>query len=555
MLSDIEIAQAAKLIPIAELFAEKTNLNEAYLNQYGKFIAKVDLSLIQNLPRKGKLILVTSINPTAAGEGKTTTLVGLVDALNKLNKKTIGAMREPSLGPCFGVKGGACGGGYAQVVPMEDINLHFTGDFHAITSAHNLLAAMLDNHLYWGNKLNIDIGTIKFKRAMDMNDRALRKVKVDIESKDNNYSYESGFDITAASEVMAILCLSRSYEDLDYKLGNILLAFNSSGLPVYARDLLAQGAMSALLKNALLPNLVQTLENNLMFVHGGPFANIAHGNNSIIATEMALRLGDYVVTEAGFGADLGAEKFFDIKCREANFSPTLSILVCTVRALKMHGGLRKRDLSTENIEALKKGILNLERHIENLLKFSISVLVTVNYFEADTENELSIIREICKKHNVLMVVSKHWLKGSEGALELAKEVVSVIDKSNHEFSPLYSNNLSIVEKAEKIAKEIYRAEKVTFSAKAMLEIKRITDLGYSSLPLCIAKTQYSFSCDAKSLGAPINHEVLVKDIFLRSGAGMIVLICGDIMTMPGLPKVPAATSISLSSKGKILGLS
>ena len=555
--SDIEIARASNMKPISEVLS-KFNVNDDpnSFSPMGRHIAKVNLQYIDSLKeKKSYLILVSAITPTPAGEGKTTTSVGLNDALNKIGKKSIVCLREPSLGPSFGMKGGAAGGGYAQVVPMEQINLHFTGDFHAITSAHNLLSALIDNHIYWGNKLNIDPDNIVWKRVVDLNDRSLRKIKINLEKLKNNTPRDDNFDITVASEVMAIFCLSKNIKDLEKKIGNITVAYTKKNEPIYAKDLRAEGPMSVLLKEAIRPNAVQTLENNLALIHGGPFANIAHGCNSILATKTALKLSDYVVTEAGFGADLGAEKFLNIKCRKANIQPSCVVLVATIRALKMHGGLEKDDLKKENLEALKKGLPNLERHIENIKKFGLEVLVAINHFVSDTDKEIQLIKEYCKKLGVKVNLCKHWAEGSSGARGLAENVVEICKYSNKEkFKYLYPDNISVIEKIEKIAKDIYRAKTVEFSDEIKNQIKRIEKSGYGKFPICIAKTQYSFSIDPKLKGAPSNHILQIREIRLSSGAEFLVVVCGSIMTMPGLPKTPAAEGIRINDKGDIDGL-
>ena len=555
--SDIEIARASNMKPISEVLS-KFNVNDDpnSFSPMGRHIAKVNLQYIDGLKeKKSYLILVSAITPTPAGEGKTTTSVGLNDALNKIGKKSIVCLREPSLGPSFGMKGGAAGGGYAQVVPMEQINLHFTGDFHAITSAHNLLSALIDNHIYWGNKLNIDPDNIVWKRVVDLNDRSLRKIKINLEKLKNNTPRDDNFDITVASEVMAIFCLSKNIKDLEKKIGNITVAYTKKNEPIYAKDLKAEGPMTVLLKEAIRPNAVQTLENNLALIHGGPFANIAHGCNSILATKTALKLSDYVVTEAGFGADLGAEKFLNIKCRKAKIQPSCVVLVATIRALKMHGGLEKDDLKRENLEALKKGLPNLERHIENIKKFGLEVLVAINHFVGDTDKEIQLIKEYCTKLGVKVNLCKHWAEGSSGTRGLAENVIEICKNNNKDkFKYLYADNLSITEKITKIAKDIYRAKSVEFSNEIKDQIKRIEKSGYGKFPICIAKTQYSFSIDPKIKGAPSNHVLQIREIRLSSGAEFLVVVCGSIMTMPGLPKTPAADSIRINDKGDIDGL-
>ncbi len=552
--SDIEIAREAKMKPIMEI-GKKLGIPEIDLVPYGHTKAKVTLSYIDTLAKKpnGKLILVTAINPTPAGEGKTTTTVGLGDGLNKIGKKAIVALREPSLGPCFGMKGGAAGGGYAQIVPMEDINLHFTGDFHAITAAHNLLSAMIDNHIYWGNELNIDTRRVAWRRVMDMNDRALREIVCSLGGVANGYPREAGFDITVASEIMAILCLSTSIADLERRIGQIVVAYKKDKTPVLAKDLKAPGAMVVLLKDALQPNLVQTLENNPAFVHGGPFANIAHGCNSVMATQTALKLADYVVTEAGFGADLGAEKFFDIKCRKANLTPAAAVIVATVRALKMHGGVAKEDLKKENIEALKKGCANLGRHLENMKKFGVPIAVAVNHFIADTEAEVQVIKDFCKTHGVEAFKCTHWAEGSKGTADLAAHVVTLAEKGS-QFKPIYNDELSLFDKVKTIAREIYRADDVIADKSVRDQLKTWEAAGYGKFPICVAKTQYSFTTDPNLKGAPVNHTIPIREVRLSAGAEFIVVVCGDIMTMPGLPKVPSAEVIGLDAKGQIDGL-
>ena len=555
--SDIEIARAAKIKPIAEVL-KKYNIpdNHETFSPMGRHIAKLNFQYIDKLKEKeSNLILVTAITPTPAGEGKTTTSVGLNDAMNKIGKQSIVCLREPSLGPSFGMKGGAAGGGFAQVIPMEQINLHFTGDFHAITTAHNLLSALIDNHIYWGNKLNIDPENIVWKRVVDLNDRSLRKIKINIEKLKNNVPRDDSFDITVASEVMAIFCLSNNLKDLEKNIGNITVAYTKDKKPIYAKDLNAHGPMTVLLKEAIRPNVVQTLENNLAFIHGGPFANIAHGCNSIIATKTALKISEYVVTEAGFGADLGAEKFLNIKCRKANIQPNCVVLVATIRALKMHGGLEKDDLKKENLTALKKGLPNLERHIKNIRKFGLEVLVAINHFVSDTDKEIQLIKEYCTKLKVKVNLCKHWAEGGSGARGLAENVVEICKNSNKEkFKYLYPDNISVIEKIEKIAKDIYRAKSVEFSSEIKDQIKIIEKAGYGKFPICIAKTQYSFSIDPKIKGAPSNHILQIREIRLSSGAEFLVVVCGSIMTMPGLPKTPAADVIRINEKGDIDGL-
>ena len=555
--SDIEIARVAKMKPIKDVLATIGVPDETFaFSPMGRHIAKLNIEYIDKLKEKNSnLILVTAITPTPAGEGKTTTSVGLCDGLNKIGKQSIVCLREPSLGPSFGMKGGAAGGGYAQVVPMEQINLHFTGDFHAITSAHNLLAALIDNHIYWGNKLNIDVRRIEWKRVIDLNDRALRSININLGGVANGFPREDGFDITVASEIMAIFCLSNNLKDLEKKIGNITIAYTREKKPIYAKDLNAQGPMTVLLKEAIRPNVTQTLENNLAIIHGGPFGNIAHGCNSIIATKAGLKLSDYVVTEAGFGADLGAEKFFNIKCRKAGIQPNCVVLVATIRALKMHGGVKKDDLKKENIEALKKGLPNLERHIKNIKKFGLQVTVAINHFISDTDKEIKIIEEHCSKLGVKANLCMHWAKGGEGIKELANHVVELCKKAKKEnFKLLYSNDVSLWQKIEIIAKEIYGASEVMADMKIRNQLKKMQEDGFGKLPICIAKTQYSFSTDPNLKGAPTGHTLPIREIKLSSGAEFIIVICGAIMTMPGLPRVPAADSIKLNNKGEIEGL-
>ena len=556
MKTDVQIAQEAELQSIVSV-AEKLGIAGDDLELYGNHKAKVSLSVLKENQDKpdGKLVLVTAINPTPAGEGKTTTNVGLSMALNYIGKKTITTLREPSLGPCFGVKGGAAGGGYSQVVPMDDINLHFTGDFHAITSAHSLLAALLDNHLHQGNTLNIDMDRIVWRRVVDMNDRALRYITVGQGSRANGVERETGYDITVASEIMAILCLASSLTDLKARLGRMIVAYNTDGKAVTADDLEATGAMALLLKDAIKPNLVQTLENTPAFIHGGPFANIAHGCNSVLATKTALKLADYVVTEAGFGADLGAEKFFDIKCRYAELKPNAVVIVATARALKMNGGIAKADLSKENVKAVEVGSANIVQHLENLKKFKVPVVVAINKFPTDTEAEFDAIKKACEKQNVKVVLSDVFSQGGKGGVELAEEVVKLCEAGPSTYEPLYSLELPIEEKIETIAKEIYRADGVEFSLDAKKQLDEIVALGFDHLPVCMAKTQYSFSDDASLLGAPRNFNIHVKEIRLSAGAGFVVAITGAIMTMPGLPKVPAANGMDITEEGEIIGLS
>ena len=555
MKTDIQIAQEAKMLPIQDV-AASIGIEFDDLELYGKYKAKLSDELIERTKNNpdGKLILVTAINPTPAGEGKTTTSVGLGQAFGKLNKKAVIALREPSLGPCFGIKGGAAGGGYAQVVPMEDLNLHFTGDFHAITSANNLLAALLDNHIQQGNVLGIDPRQIIWKRCLDMNDRVLRNVVVGLGAKADGMVREDHFQITVASEIMAILCLANDMDDLKEKLGNIIVAYNFQGAPVRARDLQAVGAMAALLKDALKPNLIQTLENTPAIVHGGPFANIAHGCNSVRATKTALKIADYVITEAGFGADLGAEKFFDIKCRKAGLKPDAVVLVATIRALKYNGGVAKDALGAENLDALKKGIVNLEKHIENLQKYGVPVVVTLNSFVSDTEAETSFVEQFCKERGCEFALSEVWEKGGEGGVALAQKVLETLETKPSNFAPIYADELSLKEKIETVAKEIYGAAEVTYAPAAERELKKITDLGMGNFPVCMAKTQYSLSDDPKKLGRPEGFTVNVREVYVSAGAGFVVAINGSIMTMPGLPKQPAAYSIDVDANGKITGL-
>jgi formate--tetrahydrofolate ligase len=555
MLTDIEIAQKAQMLEINEV-AAKLGVTSDEIEPYGHYKAKLSQKLINRTSANpnGKLVLVTAINPTPAGEGKTTTSVGLAEGMNKLGKKTCLALREPSLGPVFGIKGGAAGGGYAQVVPMEDINLHFTGDMHAITAANNLLCAILDNHIQQGNALGIDVRRILFKRCLDMNDRALRNCVVGMGGKVNGVPREDHFQITVASEIMAILCLASDLPDLKKRLGNILVAYTYDNKPVYARDLKAVGAMTALLKDAINPNLVQTLENNPAIIHGGPFANIAHGCNSVRATKLSLKLADYTITEAGFGSDLGAEKFFDIKCRFAGLNPDCVVLVATIRALKYNGGVPKTELKTENVDALKKGIVNLGVHIENMKKFGVPVVVAINHFDSDTEAEIAVVREYCEGRGVKVAFSDVFLKGGEGAIELANAVIDTINTEKSSYKPLYDVNLSVKEKLEIIAKEIYRADGVVFTSKAAKALKEIEDLGLDKVPVCVAKTQYSLSDDPAKLGKPENFTITVSDVRVSNGAGFVVAYTGDIMTMPGLPKVPAADNIDVDENGTITGL-
>ena len=555
MLSDIEIAQQAKMQKITDV-AAKLGISEDDIELYGKYKAKLSYDLIRRVKDKkdGKLILVTAITPTPAGEGKSTTTVGLAQGLAKLGKKVIVALREPSLGPCMGIKGGAAGGGYSQVVPMEDINLHFTGDFHAITSAHMLLAAMLDNHIQQGNALNIDSRRIAWKRVVDMNDRELRNIVVGLGGKAHGVPRQDGFDITVASEVMAILCLASSLHDLKERLAKIIVAYDYNGNPVTAGQIKAQGAMAALLKDAVKPNLVQTLENVPAIIHGGPFANIAHGCNSVMATQTGMKLADYTITEAGFGADLGAEKFFDIKCRYAGLKPDATVIVATVRALKMHGGVPKTDLKTPNVEAVKKGLVNLEKHIENVKKFGVPCVVAINIFAQDTAEELEAVREHCAKHGVNVALSDVFAKGGEGGIDLAKEVIALADSGESKFAPIYPLDMSLKGKIETIAKEIYGADGVNYTKEADKALKEFEELGYGNLPICMAKTQYSFSDDPALLGRPSGFKITIRNCRIAAGAGFIVVLTGDVMTMPGLPKVPAAEKIDVSDDGVISGL-
>ena len=555
-LSDAEIAQAASLLPITDIARDRLGIAAAHLQPYGHTKAKLDLGYIRTLQDRpdGKLILVTAINPTPAGEGKTTTTVGLNDALNHIGLNSIACLREPSLGPCFGVKGGAAGGGYAQVVPMEDINLHFTGDFHAIGSANNLLSALIDNHIYWGNTLHLDPRRIAWRRAMDMNDRALRAIITSLGGVSNGYPREDGFDITVASEVMAIFCLATDLEDLQRRLANIVIGYTSTKKHVTAGDLHAVGSMAVLLRDALAPNLVQSLEHNPVFVHGGPFANIAHGCNSVIATKAALKLADYVVTEAGFGADLGAEKFFDIKCRKAGLAPAAAVIVATLRALKMHGGVAKADLRAENLAALTSGFANLQRHVENLRKFGVPVVVAINRFSADTEAEIARLHHLCETLGVPCCMADHWAQGGAGAAALARTVVATIAETPSRFTPLYPDDLGLFAKLETIAREIYRADGVSASSSIRKRLAEFEADGYGHLPVCIAKTQYSFSTDPTAIGAPSGYDLPVRDVRLSAGAEFVVAVCGEIMTMPGLPKTPAANSIGLSPAGRVTGL-
>jgi len=554
--TDIEIAREAKMKPIQEILNSINVPDKAEVySPIGRYIAKIKLEYLEKLKDKkdGKLILVTAITPTPAGEGKTTTSVGLSDGLNKIGKKSIVCLREPSLGPSFGMKGGAAGGGYAQVVPMEQINLHFTGDFHAITSAHNLLSALIDNHIYWGNKLNIDVRRVVWKRVLDMNDRALRSININLGGIANGFPREDGFDITVASEIMAIFCLSNDLYDLEKRIGNITIAYTRDKKPIFAKDLNAQGPMTVLLKDAIRPNVTQTLENNPAIIHGGPFANIAHGCNSVLATKTALKLSDYVVTEAGFGADLGAEKFLNIKCRKSGLKPNCVVIVATIRALKMHGGLNKEDLKKENIDALKNGLVNLEKHINNIKKFGLPVTVAINHFLLDTDNEVNAVIDFCSKMKVKASTCKHWEKGSEGTKELANDVVKLCEEKN-KFKFLYTDDIPLFKKIETIAKELYGASEIVADTKIREQLKNFQDNGYQKLPICIAKTQYSFSTDPSLKGAPSGHVLPIREIRLSSGAEFVVVVCGEVMTMPGLPRVPAAETIRLNKKGETEGL-
>jgi len=554
--SDIEIAQAAKKRPIMDIAREKLGIAPENLEPYGHYKAKISMDYIQSVKDKpnGKLILVTAITPTPAGEGKTTTTVGLTDALNHIGKNAMLCLREPSLGPSFGMKGGAAGGGYAQVVPMEDINLHFTGDFHAITSAHNLLAALIDNHIYWGNSLGIDQRRVAWRRVLDMNDRALREIVCSLGGVANGFPREAGFDITVASEVMAIFCLASDLEDLKTRLGNIIVAYTRDRKPIRASDLKGHGAMTVLLKEALAPNLVQTLEGTPAFIHGGPFANIAHGCNSVLATTTALKLADYVVTEAGFGADLGGEKFLDIKCRKTGLAPDCAVVVATIRALKMHGGVKKEDLKAENLKALEIGMANLQRHIENLKKFGLPAVVSINRFSADTDAEIALVKEKCKALGVEAVMADHWAMGGEGAADVARAVVKICDEGKADLKLLYPDEMPLFEKIRTIAKEIYRAEDATADKSVKDQLAAFEAMGYGKAPVCIAKTQYSFSTNGDLKGAPTGHTINVREVRLSAGAEFVVVVCGEIMTMPGLPRVPSAEAIDLDAEGQIVGL-
>ena len=554
--SDIEIAREAKLQNILEIAEKKLNIPEKFLEPYGHYKAKLSFDYINSLDKNknGKLILVTAITPTPAGEGKTTTTLGLGDALHKIGKNSSICIREPSLGPCFGMKGGAAGGGKAQAVPMEDLNLHFTGDFHAISAAHNLLSATIDNHINWKKEPIIDVRKVTWKRTMDMNDRALRQIICSIGGPGNGFPREDGFNITPASEIMAIFTLADDLKDLERRLGNILVAYTSDKEAVFAKDLNVIGSMSVLLKDAIKPNIIQSLENNPVFVHGGPFGNIAHGCNTIIATKTALKLSDYVVTEAGFGADLGAEKFFDIKCRKANLAPDAAVLVATIRALKMHGGVDKENLNKENVEAVQKGSENLLKHIENLKKYGVPIIVGINVFVSDTEDEMDVVKKICEKVGVNAVTSRHWEFGGEGAVDLANEVVDTLEKTKSNFKTLYDDNLSLEDKIKKVASEIYGANELEISTTAKKQLKELQGTNYEKFPVCIAKTQYSFTADPENGGLPQEHNLPIKEIRISAGAEFVVVICGDIMLMPGLPKTPAAESIYIDDKGLIQGL-
>ncbi len=553
--SDIEISQAATMRPVVDVAREKLGIDSKNLEPYGHYKAKVSLDYVNSLKNKsGKLILVSAITPTPAGEGKTTTTVGLGDALNHIGKKAIICLREPSLGPCFGVKGGAAGGGYAQVVPMEDINLHFTGDFHAIGAANNLLAALVDNHIYWGNELAFDQRRVTWRRVLDMNDRALREITSSLGGVANGFPRVDGFDIVVASEVMAIFCLATSLDDLQKRLGNIIVGYTRDRKPIRAHQLKAAGPMTALLKDALAPNLVQTLENNPAFIHGGPFANIAHGCNTVLATTTALKLGDYVVTEAGFGADLGAEKFFDIKCRKAGLKPDCAVLVATIRALKMHGGVAKDDLKKENLDALKKGLSNLQRHVTNVQKYGVPVVVSINRFSADTQAEIDLVKSACGELGVEAFMADHWAGGGAGAAEVAHAVVKLCESGKANFKVLYPDDMPLWDKMKTIAQQIYGAADITAEKSVRDQIAGLQKDGFGHFPICVAKTQYSFSTDANAKGAPSGHTIPIREVRVSAGAEFLVFICGEIMTMPGLPKVPAANSIEVNAQGKIVGL-
>ena len=555
MKSDIEIARASTMKPIVEV-ASKIGIPQESVLNYGNYKAKISLDFIKSLEQKpdGKLILVTAMTPTPAGEGKTTTTVGLGDGLNAIGKKAIICLREPSLGPCFGMKGGAAGGGFSQVVPMEDINLHFTGDFHAVGAAHNLLSALIDNHIYWGNELGIDVRRITWKRVLDMNDRSLREIVSSLGGPGNGYPRETGFDITVASEVMAILCLAQDLQDLERRLGNIVIGYTREKTPITASDLSAHGAMTVLLKDAMMPNLVQTLENNPAFIHGGPFANIAHGCNTVLATKTALKLADYVVTEAGFGADLGAEKFFDIKCRKAKLTPSVAVVVATIRAIKMHGGVVKEELNKENLKAVETGLANLGRHIKNVAHFGVPVVVAVNNFTSDTEAEFQIVKDYCESLGVEAILCTHWESGSSGTSKLAQKVVDLAESKTNQFKPLYEDSVSLWEKVNVIAKTIYGASEVVADKLVRDQFKNYETAGYGNFPICMAKTQYSFSTDPNLKGAPSGHVVPIREIRLSAGAEFIVVVTGEVMTMPGLPRIPAANSIGIDSNADIYGL-
>jgi formate--tetrahydrofolate ligase len=554
--SDIDISQSATKRRILDVARDRLGIAAENLEPYGHYKAKVSMDYVKSLKDRpnGKLILVTAITPTPAGEGKTTTTVGLTDALNHIGKKAMLCLREPSLGPSFGMKGGAAGGGYAQVIPMEDINLHFTGDFHAITSAHNLLSALIDNHIYWGNPLGIDSRRVAWRRVIDMNDRALREIVCSLGGATNGYAREAGFDITVASEVMAIFCLARDLDDLRERLGNVIVAYTRDRKPIRGRDIKAHGAMTALLKEAIAPNLVQTLEGTPAFIHGGPFANIAHGCNSVVATTTALKLADYVVTEAGFGADLGAEKFIDIKCRKAGLEPSCVVIVATIRALKMHGGVKKDDLKKEDLSALDAGLSNLRRHVENVKKFGLPAVISINRFSADTDAEIALVKEKCKALGVEAVMADHWAMGGPGAADVAKAVVKAIDSGNGKLKLLYPDEMPLFEKIETIAREIYHAKDVVADKSVKDQLKAWEDMGFRKLPVCIAKTQYSFSTNPDAKGAPVEHTINVREVRLSAGAEFVVAVCGEIMTMPGLPKLPAADSIDVGADGQIVGL-
>ncbi len=554
-MSDIDIARNAPIKPISDI-ADKLGIPQTALAPFGHTKAKVSLEYIDSLKDRpdAKLVLVTAITPTPAGEGKTTTSVGLTDGLNKIGKKAMVCLREPSLGPCFGMKGGAAGGGYAQVIPMEDINLHFTGDFHAISAAHNLLSALVDNHLYWGNQAGIDSRRVTWRRVVDMNDRALRQITSSLGGISNGFPREDGFDITVASEIMAIFCLSKNLADLQHRLSKIVIGFTRDRQPVRAEAVMGPGPMTVLLKEALAPNLVQTLEHNPAFIHGGPFANIAHGCNSVIATRAAMKLSDYVITEAGFGADLGAEKFFDIKCRSAGLTPDVVVIVATVRALKMHGGVSKDDLGSENVQAVSDGCVNLKRHIENVKLYGVPVVVAINQFSADTADEIAAVREATEAYGVKAMDASHWANGGNGTIELAQEVAKVADSGVSQFSPLYPDEMPIWEKIETVATRLYRADGISADQKTINQIRELQQNGFGALPVCIAKTQYSFSTDPNRKGAPTGHTLSIREVRLSAGAGFIVVVCGDIMTMPGLPRTPAANRIRLNEEGKVEGL-